>query len=207
MPVGMLPDSASTLGKGMRDNRVGVAVPHPVLFLQHGNQVHVAGGERGTNQVLSMGNRTAVFFLDWRKIGCRSLDPVCADVPVSADRLHTVTKPPAPVNAFDLTRGCPCQTRRSKRAWPAAMPLPVRDPRRLCPNPRRPAAPPAFPAAAVFSSARNTRLNEKPLRYVFFCLQLDQKCRGWGGRIRTCALRYQKPLLYQLSYAPTARDI
>ncbi len=27
---------------------------------------------------------------------------------------------------------------------------------------------------------------------------------GWGGRIRTCALRYQKPLLYQLSYAPTA---
>lgn len=33
--------SSTNLGKGMRNNRIGVAMSHPMLFLQQGNKLHV----------------------------------------------------------------------------------------------------------------------------------------------------------------------
>ena len=50
------------------------------------------------------------------------------------------------------------------------------------------------------------KLQNSPPVQVRATASIPRKTRfGWEGRTRTCNLRYQKPVLYQLSYFPTCR--
>ena len=58
----------------MCDQRVGMAMAHAMVLLQHGDEVHVPRGQVAAQQRLPFGDRAAVFLLYGREIGSRSLD-------------------------------------------------------------------------------------------------------------------------------------
>jgi len=58
--------------QGVRHDGVGVPVPHAVLALEHGDQLHVLGRVALAHQLLPRRDGPAVRLLDGRKVGRRS---------------------------------------------------------------------------------------------------------------------------------------
>ena len=56
------------LGQGVGDDRVGVAVPHAVVVLQHAHQFCMLGRTARADERLPVGDRMTVFLLDRGKI-------------------------------------------------------------------------------------------------------------------------------------------
>lgn len=70
------------LGQGVRDDGVGMSMAHPMIFLQHGNQLHVPGRITASDQGLPMGDGVAILLLDRREVGGWAFERCVGHVPM-----------------------------------------------------------------------------------------------------------------------------
>ena len=78
LPTGLV----FVLGKGVRDDGVGMSMAHPMIVLEHGNQLHMSGRIAASNQGLPMGDGVTILLLDRGEVGGRAFERGDGHVPM-----------------------------------------------------------------------------------------------------------------------------